>query len=310
MSLALELEQVCRDFDRRRAVDRLTLRIPRGSIFGLLGSNGAGKTTTIRLLLGLLAPTSGTLRVLGADPRNDGRTVRARTGVLFERSGLYERLSAQDNLEFYGRAWHLTPAQRCTRIEHLLRHLSLWERRAETVATWSRGMQRKLSIARALLHSPELLLLDEPSAGLDPLAASALHDDLQELVARARVTVLLTTHDLAEAERLCGRVGVLREGELLAEGTPTELRAIGGRSRVEIAGHGFAGEVIARVRALAAVRCAAAAPGDHLSLELEDGADVARVVATIVAAGGQVEEVRRDSASLADAFRALMAGER
>lgn len=237
--IAICTENLSRDFKSVRAVDGLCLEVPRGIVFGFLGSNGSGKTTTIRLLLGLLEPTSGRSRVLGFDTRSQAHQIRQRTGALLEHPGLYERLSAEDNLEFYGRVWRLPTAQRRSRIKELLSNLGLWQRRHESVGQWSRGMKQKLAVARAMLHCPPLIFLDEPTNGLDPVAAAALRDDLQQMVAREGVTVFLTTHNLAEAEKLCQRTGVIRQGKLLAVGHPDELRSQAGGPRVEVVGRGF-----------------------------------------------------------------------
>lgn len=304
---AIETSALTRAFGGQAAVDGLTLRVPAGSVFGLLGPNGAGKTTTIRLLLGLLEPTSGSACVLGFDPRSGGGGIRQRSGALLEHAGLYERLSAEDNLEFHGRICRLPRPERRKRIDELLTHLNLRERRRDVVATWSRGMKQKLAIARAMLHRPELLFLDEPTAGLDPIAAAALRDDLATLVSREQVTVFLTTHNLAEAEVLCAEVGVLRAGKLLAVGTPQEVRSGSRRAQVEIAGRGFSDVLVSMVGRRPEVRSVRIAEaGARLAIELRQDADVAGVVAAIVGGGGEVEEVRRGSATLEDAFRALV----
>jgi ABC-2 type transport system ATP-binding protein len=180
--------------------------------------NGSGKTTTIRLLLGLLEPTAGRAEVLGFDVGKRAGSVRERAGALLEHTGLYERLSAVDNLEYYGRIARMSAADRTARIQELLTHFGLWERRTETVGSWSRGMKQKLAVARALLHRPSLVFLDEPTASLDPVASAALRDDLARLVAREGITVFLTTHNLAEAERLHRGRG--QGGRLLAVGRP------------------------------------------------------------------------------------------
>src|SRR5215467_13411015 len=179
---AIRTTGLTRAFGNVRAVDALTLEVPSGIIFGFLGANGAGKTTSINLLLGLLEPTAGRAEVLGFDTRRQGSAIRERTGALLEYSGLYERLSAEDNLDFYGRVWHLSTAERQERIKQLLTHVGLYERRHERVGTWSRGMKQKLAITRVLLHRPALIFLDEPTAGLDPVAAAGLRDDLERLV--------------------------------------------------------------------------------------------------------------------------------
>ena len=306
-AVAIDTSALTRVFGGRAAIEALTLRVPAGSVFGLLGPNGAGKTTTIRLLLGLLEPTSGSACVLGFDPRTDGDAIRQRAGALLEHTGLYERLSAEDNLEFHGRICRLPRGARRERIDELLTHLGLRERGRDVVATWSRGMKQKLAIARAMLHRPELLFLDEPTAGLDPIAAAALRDDLAALVSRECVTVFLTTHNLAEAEALCSRVGVLRAGKLLAIGTPEEVRTGSRRAQVEIAGRGLSDALISMVsqrREVGSVRVVE--PGARLAIELRPTADIAGVVAAIVGGGGEVEEVRRGPATLEDAFRTLV----
>jgi ABC-2 type transport system ATP-binding protein len=207
--------------------------VPAGVVFGFLGPNGAGKTTTIRLLLSLIDPTGGGAEVLGFDTRTQGREIRARCGALLEHSGLYERLSAEDNLRFYGKVARMSGSDLNKRIEELLRQMGLWERRQEAVVKWSRGMKQKLAIARAVLHRPGLVFLDEPTAGLDPVAANGLRKDLAALVSQQGATIFLTTHNMAEAEKLCNLVAVIREGKLLAIGNPAELRASAGQGSLE-----------------------------------------------------------------------------
>src|SRR5262249_29648004 len=153
-------------------------------------------------------------------------------------SGIYDRLSAEDNLDLFGRIWKISAGERRARIKEVLQSFSLWERRSDVAGSWSRGMKQKLAIARVLLHRPALIFLDEPTAGLDPLAAAALRDDLAALARREGVTVFLTTHNLSEAEKLCARVAVIRRGRLLAEGAPEELRVRKSRQRVEVEGRG------------------------------------------------------------------------
>jgi ABC-2 type transport system ATP-binding protein len=296
-----------RRFGPVQAVDRLDLDVPPGIVFGFLGPNGAGKTTTLRLLLGLLEPSEGQASVLGFDTRTRSDDIRYRSGALLEHAGLYERLSAEQNLDFYGRVWRLERAMRDARIRELLGPLGLYDRR-EPVARWSRGMRQKLAVARALLHRPALLFLDEPTAGLDPVAAAALRDDLVALVSREGVTVFLTTHNLAEAERLCSLVAVIKHGRLLAVGHPDALKARSA-TRAEIAGRGFTDDVLVRLRQLADVDAADLRNG-RLVLALKDGGDTAPIVAALVGAGAAVEEVRRDTRSLEDVFLTLMEEER
>ncbi len=291
-----------------RAVAGLDLSVPAGIVFGFLGPNGSGKTTTIRLLLGLLEPTAGQARVLGHDVRAGSAQVRASAGALLEHHGLYERLSAEDNLDFYGRIWRMPARQRRARIEELLRHLGLWERRGERAGNWSRGMKQKLAVARALLHRPPLIFLDEPTAGLDPVAAAALRDDLAGLAVSDGATVFLTTHNLAEAQRLCSLVGVIREGRLLAVGHPDELRVRAGGPRAEIVGRGFTDDLIAALQRRPDVAAVTVENG-HLTIDLCGDAPLAPIVRATVEAGADVEEVRRGTATLEEAFLALVESE-
>src|SRR5215469_938034 len=303
---AIRTTALTRNFGNVRAVDALTLEVPPGIIFGFLGANGAGKTTTINLLLGLLEPTSGQAQVLGFDTRTQGSAIRERTGALLEFSGLYERLTAEDNLDFYGRVWHLSASERQARIKELLTHVGLYDRRTERVGTWSRGMKQKLAITRVLLHRPPLIFLDEPTAGLDPVAAAEMRDDLERLVASEGVTVFLNTHNLPEAERLCQQVGVIRSGRLLTVGSPDLLRRQTGRPEAEVAGSGFTPEVLEMLRARQDIAGAQVENG-HLTLALANQqVRMAPVVAALVEAGVQIEEVRRGQASLEEVFMTLM----
>jgi len=306
---AIRVDGLTRAFGATRAVDELSIEVPRGIIFGFLGPNGAGKTTTINLLLGLLEPTDGRAEVLGRDPWTDGDAVRSQTGAVLEHSGVYEQLSAEDNLEFYARAWRLPAADRASRIRELLTRMDLWDRRREKAGTWSRGMQQRLALARALLHRPPLVFLDEPTAGLDVMAATAVRDDLAELVGRDGTTIFLTTHNMAEAERLCSLVSVIRAGRLVALGSPTELRARTGAPRVEILGRGFDEAQLAVLRTRPDVLAIERTDG-HLTLELAERAEVAPLVSALVTGGAQVEEVRRGRASLEEVFVTLMEEER
>ena len=306
---AIRIENLTRDFETVRAVDGLSLEVPAGMIFGFLGPNGAGKTTTLNLLLGLLEPTAGRAEVLGFDTQTEADEVRARTGALLEHSGLYEQLTAVDNLESYGRVYGMTVAERKARIQELLSNIGVWERRQERVRTWSKGMKQKLALARAMLHRPPLVFLDEPTAGLDVMSATDVRDDLESLASREGVTVFLTTHNMAEAERLCGRVAVIREGKLVAMGHPDELRARTGGPRMEIVGRGFNDRALELLRARAEV-AAAVVEGRHLEIDLREETDVAPLVSMLVGEGVEVEEVRRGKATLEEVFLTLMEEER
>jgi len=201
---AVFIEGLTKRFGSTTVVDDLTLTVPRGIIFGFLGPNGAGKTTTIDLLLGLREPTAGTARVLGIDIVDDPDLVRSRVGVGRDEPGLYEHLSALDNLRFWARVWSVPDE----RIELLLRGIGLWDRRLDRAGSWSRGMQQQLALIRAQLHDPELLFLDEPTAGLDVLSARNVRSQLRVLTDAGK-SVFLITHNMTEAEELCDRVAVI-----------------------------------------------------------------------------------------------------
>jgi len=303
--IAIQTSGLSRSFGAVHAVDDVSLQVPTGTIFGFLGPNGSGKTTTIRLLLGLLEPDRGSATVLGFDTRKDADSIRQRTGALLEHAGLYERLSAEDNLEFYARVWQMPASTRQERVKELLTHLGLWERRSEQVGTWSRGMKQKLAVARTMLHRPDLIFLDEPTAGLDPVASAALRQDLTSLADKEGVTVFLTTHNLPEAEAVCDQVGVIRQGRLLAVDTPSGLRDHAGGRKVEVAGSGFNPEVLSELRQRPEVADAAAQNG-NLIISLQGDEPVAPLVRLLVESGCEIEEVRKGAASLEAAFLALM----
>jgi len=306
---AIRLDQLTRNFASVRAVDHVSLDVPTGIIFGFLGPNGAGKTTTINLLLGLLEPTEGHIEVLGFDTRTQADEVRSRTGALLEHTGLYEQMSAEDNLEFYGRINRMPVADRSARIKELLMRIGLWDRRKERVGKWSKGMRQKLALARAMLHRPPLLLLDEPTAGLDVMAANEVRNDLATLAAREGITIFLTTHNMAEAEKLCAEVAVIRSGKLLGVGQPDRLRAQTGSPRVEIVGRGFDDPVVKALQAQPQV-ASVVTQNHHLIINLRGDVDIAPLISQLVGAGAQIEEVRRNQASLEEVFVKLMEEER
>ncbi len=212
-------EGLTRRFGDRLAVEALSLEIAEGEVFGFLGPNGAGKTTTVRMLAGLLAPTSGRARVAGIDVQEPHR-LRPLVGILTEHPGLYEKLSAWHNLKFYADLYDLPKPH--VQIEKYLRLLGLWERRFDPVGTFSKGMKQKLAIARALLHEPKVLFLDEPTSGLDPESAKTVRDFIAQLSSQKR-TIFLCTHNLYEAEQLCTRIGLMKQ-RLIKVGSPASLK--------------------------------------------------------------------------------------
>ncbi len=203
------------------AVDGLEMEVKPGEIFGFLGPNGAGKTTTIRMLSSLISPTSGEAKVAGYEVGREDNEIRRNVGILTESPGLYDRLSAERNLSFFAELHDVEDV--AGQVERYLRLLGLWDRRGDVAATFSKGMRQKLAIARAMLHEPKVLLLDEPTAGLDPEMARLVREFISELKDKGR-TIFLCTHNLDEADRLCDRIAVVNT-RLLALDTPEALRA-------------------------------------------------------------------------------------
>jgi ABC-2 type transport system ATP-binding protein len=302
---AIQTDQLTRSFGALKAVDRLTLEIPRGTVFGFLGPNGSGKTTTIRLLLGLLDADQGSAQILGFDTKKQSDEVRVRCGALLEYHGLYERLSAVENLDYYGRIWHMSKADREKRIRELLEPLDLFDRRTEPIGRWSRGMKQKLAVARTLMHHPELIFLDEPTAGLDPVASASLREDLAALASQEGVTIFLTTHNLAEAEKLCTQVGVINRGQLLAVGSPSDLRSKTSAPRLYVTGQGITTQVIEDMKNNMLVKRIQQQNG-KLVVDLIDLNRSHELVTQLVKAGVQIDEVRKEKADLEEVFLQLV----
>jgi ABC-2 type transport system ATP-binding protein len=226
---AVETHELTRRFGARVAVHALSLEIGRGEVFGLLGPNGSGKTTTIRMLCGLLAPTSGSARVAGIDVALAPEQVKARIGYMSQRFGLYEDLTVGENLDFYAGVYGLKGAALAARVREIGEFMGLEPRRRQLAGELSGGWKQRLALACALLHRPDVLFLDEPTAGVDPAARRNFWRAILEL-AQAGTTVIVTTHYMDEAER-CGRLAMLSQGRLIALGTPQDVaQQVGGRT--------------------------------------------------------------------------------
>jgi ABC-2 type transport system ATP-binding protein len=297
--------QITRRFGARTAVENVTFAVRGGEIFGLLGPNGAGKTTTLRMLGGLIAPTSGAVTIDGrAFTRAAAGALRARIGFLTETPGLWDNLTVDDNLRVYAKLFGVTRPDLAA--ERVLRLFELWDRRADRVALLSKGMKQKLGLARALVHEPDVLLLDEPTANLDPKMSRAVRDLLLDLRGRGRA-VVISTHNLGEVERLADRVGLISTS-LIAIGEPAALRreVFGRRLRVRLAG---------AFPPAAHLAAAAARAGGHdvridrldLSMVLEDpDAGTPGVVRALVDAGAEIREVFDEQPALEDVYLRLM----
>ncbi len=299
----IRAEALTKRFGEWLALDALELDVKEGEVFGLLGPNGAGKTTALRLLTGLVAPTSGRAHVAGIDvvARPDG--VRALVGLSTETPGLYVRLDAIENLLFYARVYEIPEPMK--KIEALLVRLGLWERRHEAAGAYSKGMRQKLAIARAILHDPKVIFLDEPTSALDPESAKTVRALIRELEGEGR-TIVLCTHNLDEADRLAHRIGVLRRGKLVHVGTPAELRhrLYGRATRVVLTTE--AAPYAALVRALPFAGDVAAL-GRTLRVSLDAPAEQNPVlIRALVEAGAGVVTAEEESRALEEVYLDLL----
>jgi ABC-2 type transport system ATP-binding protein len=220
----IDVQDLVKNFGSFCAVDHVSFAVPQGQIFAFLGPNGAGKTTTIKMLTTVLQPTSGMLRVDGHDPQREQRLVRRSFGIVFQDPSLDNELTATENMELHGVLYGVPRTERRNRIDSLLRFVELWDRRGDYVKFYSGGMRRRLEVARALLHKPKILFLDEPTLGLDPQTRNHIWTFIQNLSKDEKVTVFFTTHHMEEAERVADQVAVIDHGKIVAQGSPTELK--------------------------------------------------------------------------------------
>jgi ABC-2 type transport system ATP-binding protein len=301
---AIETYKLKRTFGKLVAVEDLTLSIPTGTVFGFLGPNGAGKTTTVRILAALISATDGTATVAGHKVGTDNTAIRQSVGILTETPGLYDRLSALQNLTFFARLYDVPAPRVASQAEHYLRMLELWDRRDEHVGGFSKGMRQKLAIARALLHEPKIIFLDEPTAGLDPEASRIVIEFIKELRTEGR-TIFLTTHNLPEADELCDMIGVFRT-RLLQVDTPQNLREnlFGHGTKIRLAGD--ASTWVATVKSLPFVRDVKVHES-ILSIALDNPDEQnPPLVQALVTAGAQIRAVEPISHSLEEVYMQLV----
>jgi ABC-2 type transport system ATP-binding protein len=306
----IEVEGLRKTFGAHVAVDRLNFEVEEGEVFGLLGPNGAGKTTTVRMLACLISPSGGSAKVGGYKISENPLEVRQTVGILTESPSLYERLTAYENMDFFAEAYSLSdPQEKSTRIRELLDFFDLWERRNDKVAGFSKGMKQKLAIARALVHKPPVLFLDEPTAGLDPEAAKEVRDLMEMLSRREKHTILLCTHHLEDAEKLCSRVMMISRGKSVVVGTPDELRErIAGKPTVQIALKKLDSGIIEAVKKVSQVeQVNADKSASTLTVTLDDAqSGTPEVVKKIVEANGLVLGVNILRPSLEEAYLKLI----
>jgi ABC-2 type transport system ATP-binding protein len=302
----IDTQNLTRKFGVLTAVDNVTLHVEEGEVFGFLGPNGAGKTTTVRMLCCLIGKTSGEAKIgdYTINTEEDCLKIRKMVGLLPENVGLYDSLSAYRNLDFYGQLYEVPEAKRKENIERFLTLLGIWERRDDAVGTFSKGTKQKIAIARALIHDPQVLFLDEPTANLDPEAAKTVRDFILELKKEKR-TIFLNTHNLDEAERLCDRIAILKS-KLIAVDSPKNLeRSLYNRKTI-VHLESVTSAVTAAVENLDAVKNVRVS-GNKLILDIDDPEkDNPSVVWAIVEAGGNIQYVTELRSTLEDVYLKLI----
>ncbi|MDG6923492.1 MAG: ABC transporter ATP-binding protein [Nitrososphaerota archaeon] len=304
----IDTENLTKKFGTMTAVDSVTLHVEDGEVFGFLGPNGAGKTTTVRMLACLVSKSSGNATIGDYEIANraDQPKIRKMIGLLTENVGLYEELSAYDNLDFYGRFYKLGEQKRKERIEYLLKLLELWEKKDVAAGTFSKGMKQKLAIARALIHDPEVLFLDEPTANLDPEASKTVRDFILELKKEKR-TIFLNTHMLDEAERICDRVAILKT-RLIATGSPRELRhSLSGR-KIKVQLQHVDDTLVTAVKKMSYEIVEVTSNSILVNVNDPEKENPA-ILRSIQTAGGQIIFVNEVGSSLEDVYLKLVRGE-
>lgn len=296
-----------RRFGELVAVDGLDLQVNPGEVFGFLGHNGAGKTTTIRLLNGILRSSDGSARVLGLNPARDGASLRRRTGVLTETPSLDGRLTARETLRTHAEVYGVPRPEINSRVDSILEDFELGDRADQKTASYSSGMKQRLALARALFHQPEVLFLDEPTAGLDPIAARRVHDLIGKLADVEKRTAIICTHNLVEAQRLCNRVAVLEKGRLLAIGTPAELaRGLGGSLSLEIeVAPQYTAQALALLGASSGIVDSPTPQNGMITLAITSRDVIPGLIAVLVEGGVPVYRITPQDPSLEDIYFAL-----
>ncbi len=301
----IDAENLTRKFGEVTAVDGVTFHVYEGEVFGFLGPNGAGKTTTVRMLSCLISKTSGEARIDGYDisDKDDSLKIRKMIGLVPDNVGLYEELSAYKNLDFYGKLYECNKTQRKENIEHFLRLLGIWDKRDVAAGAFSKGMKQKLAIARALIHDPEILFLDEPTVNLDPESSKIVRDFILELK-KENKTIFLNTHNLDEAQRLCDKIGILNT-KLMATGTPNELEESVWENKTVIQLEQVNDDILKSLNKLSLKNIIQ--DNNRLTIDVANPRkENPIIVAAIVRAGGHVQYVTDLSPTLEDAYLKLV----
>jgi len=299
------VENLRKEFGKTVALKEVSFCIKQGEVFGYLGPNGAGKTTTMRILLGILRPTSGQAILFGEDVSKDSAKVRPRVGFVLEDQRLYERLSAYDNLEYYARIYQVPKGRKEEKIKRLLEFVGLWENKNELVGKFSKGMKQKLGIARSLVHNPEVLFYDEPTLGLDPEMQVIIRDLIIELVKEGKKTIFLNSRNLVEVQKMCSKVAILRKGEILACDSLTNLQNRHTEPMVEVTVEDIPKGVLDEIKALNfVIDCHQKV--NKLIIRLTSSAKVQELFSFLVQKGVKVREVKEVTKTLEDIYLTLV----
>jgi ABC-2 type transport system ATP-binding protein len=302
----IETENLTKKFSDLTAVDNITLRVNDGEVFGFLGPNGAGKTTTIRMLCCLISKTSGSAKIGGyeIDNKEGSLKIRKIIGLVPDNVGLSENLTAYDNLDFYGKIYDCSESQRKESIKRFLEMLGLWEKRNVFAGTFSKGMKQKLAIARALIHDPQVLFMDEPTANLDPEASKTVRDFILQLK-KEKKTIFLNTHNLDEAQRICDKVAIMNTS-LRAIGTPQELeKSVSGKKTVIGLEQQVNDTVLGALKKLPLKNLSTS--GDTITFDVEKpDKENSPVIEAIVLAGGHVRSINMVGSTLEDTYLKLV----
>jgi ABC-2 type transport system ATP-binding protein len=304
----IKVENLSKAFGKKKILTDVNLEINRGTIFGYLGPNGSGKTTTIRILLGLLRPTRGRVTVFGQDSEKMTPETRARIGVVLDDHGLYDSLTAYQNLEYYSQIFRLPASSRNSRIRECLEYVDMVEYSKEKVKFFSKGMKQRVALARCLLNNPEIVFLDEPTSGLDPDAAAKIRDLLLELVRNYQTTIFLNSHDLDGIERLATVISILKQGEIIAQGSIAELRRRLNKSVLEIhllENSNMSG-IEDRIRTLPFVKGINSFENHTIIVEILNNDYQPELIRFCVESGLQVCEVRQAGSSLEDVYLSIV----
>jgi ABC-2 type transport system ATP-binding protein len=315
MNSAISFEKVSKSLGNREILKDISFHVEQGDIFGYLGPNGAGKTTTIRVILGLFKPNSGKAWILGKDAEDD--SARERVGFVLEVDGLYDNLTAYENLDYYCQIYGVAQAQAQAkvRMKEMLQLVGLSDRASDKVATYSKGMRQKLALARAMVHEPELLILDEPTAGVDPTGQMEVRDIILNMAHKKGKTIFLSSHNLDEVQRICNRIALIDKGEIKLYGELDKLRREMGRREVVIETGATTTEqaelldsLLAELQALPYVKgCRREAR--NLYLNLDGTADVSQIIAMLSDRNIGVEQIRKGEVTLEEIYAKVVKGE-